>query len=85
MEYRKELMVMNFSFTNKAAILIILGLIIGGCAPQTGQTSRQYDENWRFVPRVHVEDNSFGVTSGVEYHGCSYDNYYEGYFCPVNP
>ena len=66
-----------------AALFIILGLIIGGCAPQTGRTTRQYDENWRFVPRTHVEDNSFGVTSGAEYQGCSYDIYYEGYFCPV--
>lgn len=75
---------MKFSNIKTAAFLTILGLIIAGCAPQTGRTTRQYDENWRFVPRTHVEDNSFGVTSGAEYRGCSYDIFYEGYFCPVN-
>ena len=63
-------------------LTLLLLLVLVGCAPQTGTTTRQYDENWRFVPRVHVEDNSFGVTSG-EYRGCSYDLYYEGYWCPA--
>ncbi|HKJ14039.1 MAG TPA: hypothetical protein VJ988_04180 [Desulfobulbales bacterium] len=77
-------MMMRISGAKTVTFLAILGLIIAGCAPQAGMTARQYDENWRFVPRIHVEDNSFGVTSGVEYRGCSYDTYYEGYFCPVN-
>ena len=68
---------------NIAVSLTILTVILAGCAPQAGKTSKQYDENWRFVPRVHVEDNSFGVTSGSEYRGCSYDISYEGYWCPV--
>ena len=73
-----------FSITVKATTMLTLlfALVFAGCAPQTGSTARQYDENWRFVPRVHVEDNSFGVTSG-EYRGCSYDLYYEGYWCPA--
>ena len=75
---------MKFSGVKTAAFLTMLGLIIAGCAPQKGRTTRQYDENWRFVPRTHAEDNSFGVTSGFEYQGCYYDIYYEGYFCPVN-
>ncbi|MDX1776784.1 MAG: hypothetical protein R3297_09400 [Desulfobulbales bacterium] len=64
------------------ATVSILAVILVGCGAKTGQTSRSYDENWRFVPRIHVEDNSFGVTSGAEYWGCSYDMYYEGYWCP---
>jgi len=67
----------------KTAVLIgVFGLILSGCASQAGKTTRQIDENWRFVPRVHVEDNSFGVTSGAEYRNCSYDLQYEGYWCP---
>jgi hypothetical protein len=80
----REVIMMKFSNIKTAAFLTILGLIIAGCAPQTGRTTRQYDENWRFVPRVHAEENSFGVTSGAEYQGCNYDIFYEGYFCPVN-
>ena len=64
-----------------AALSAVLGLIVAGCAPQTGRTTRSYD-NWRFVPRVHVEDNSFGVTSGFEYRHCFYDQEYAGYWCP---
>lgn len=67
-----------------AAVLALLGLIVAGCTPQTGRTTRTYDDNWRFVPSVHVEDNSFGVTSGAEYRNCSYDQYYDGYWCPKN-
>jgi hypothetical protein len=65
-----------------AAFAAILGLILTGCGSQTGQSAKTFDENWRFVPRVHVDDNSFGVTSGSEYNGCSYDQLYEGYWCP---
>jgi len=69
--------------TAKGALLLaVLGMLVTGCAAQTGKSVKQYDENWRFVPRIHVEDNSFGVTSGTEYRGCSYDLYYEGYWCP---
>ena len=68
----------------KVAVLLVLsGLILTGCASQTGKTTRQYDENWRFVPRVHVEDNSFGVAGGAEYRNCSYDIRNEGYWCPI--
>ena len=65
-----------------AAVLALLGLIVAGCTPQSGRTTKSYDENWRFVPSTHVEDNSFGVTSGAEFWGCSYDQYYDGYWCP---
>lgn len=65
------------------AAVSILVLVLAGCAAQTGQTSRSFDENWRFVPSIHVEENSFGVTSGAEYRNCSYDMYYSGYWCPV--
>ncbi len=86
-EENKEVVIMKksgFSFSKIAALVTMLGLLLSGCASQTGMTSKQYDENWRFVPRVHVEDNSFGVTSGSEYWGCSYDIQYEGYWCPTN-
>ena len=64
--------------------IILLALILAGCASQTDETTnRQFDDNYRFVPRVHVEDNSFGVTGGGDYWGCSYDQLYEGYWCPV--
>ncbi len=65
-----------------AALVSILGLILAGCGTKTGQSTKTFDENWRFVPRVHVEDNSFGVTSSSEYWGCSYDIQYVGYWCP---
>ena len=66
-------------------IIVLLVLILAGCASQTGKTttSKQFDENFRFVPRVHVDENSFGVTSGAEFWGCSYDQLHEGYWCPV--
>ena len=65
------------------AVLTIIGLILTGCASQqTAKTTPQFDETWRFVPRVHVEDNSFGVTGGGDYRNCSYDIDYEGYWCP---
>jgi hypothetical protein len=76
-------MIMRGLSANIAVSLTILTVILAGCASQTGKTSKQYDENWRFVPRVHAEDNSFGVTSGSEYRSCSYDISYEGYWCPV--
>jgi len=63
-------------------LLTLLGVTVAGCASQTERTARSYYENLRFVPKIHVEDNSFGVTSGVEYRGCYYDQYYEGYWCP---
>jgi len=65
-------------------VLALLGLIVAGCATQTGRTTGSYYENMRFVPSIHVEDNSFGVTSGAEYWGCSYDQLYSGYWCPEN-
>lgn len=62
---------------------VILGLLLSGCASQTGTTStKKFDDNFYFVPRVHVEDNSFGVTGGGSYNNCSYDLYSEGYWCP---
>jgi len=70
----------KFSGVKTAAFLAVLGFIIAGCASQGGKTTRQYDENWRFVPRVHVQESSFG---GSDYRGCSYDTMYEGYWCPV--
>lgn len=65
-----------------AALLTILGLILAGCGTKTGQSTKTFDENFRWVPRVHVDDNSFGVTSGAEYWGCSYDTQSFGYWCP---
>jgi hypothetical protein len=61
-------------------IAMLLSLVLVGCAPtQTGQATRDYSDNWRFVPRIHVEDDSFG-TAG-DYYQCSYDIKYEGYWC----
>ena len=70
---------------SKIALLfvVLFALVTAGCAYQKGTTTNQYDENWRFVPRIHVEDDSFGTT-GSEYWGCSYDQLYEGYWCPVD-
>ncbi len=65
-----------------AAFLIILSLIVAGCATQTSKTTGSYYENRRFVPRINVEDVSFGLQS-TEYRGCSYDQQYDGYWCPV--
>lgn len=80
----KEVMIMSGLHAKIAVLLTLLGIIAAGCASsQTGKTAKRYDENFRFVPRVHVEENSFGVTSGSEFRGCSYDIYYEGYWCPV--
>ena len=67
--------------TKMAALSTALfALILAVCAPQTGTTANQYDENWRFVPSIHVEDDSFGIT-GMQYNQYSYDLYYEGYWC----
>lgn len=62
--------------------VVLFALVTAGCAYQKGTTTKQYDENWRFVPRIHVENDSFGTTSS-EYRGCSYDQLYEGYWCPA--
>ena len=80
---KKEVMMLKGLGADIGVLLTVVSLIVAGCASQTGKTSKQYDENWRFVPRVHVDDNSFGVTSGSEYRGCSYDTLYEGYWCPI--
>ena len=65
-----------------AAMLFLSGVFLAGCASSSGKTSgRTFEDNFRFVPRVHVEDNSFGVTGG-DYHHCTYDQLYEGYWCP---
>ncbi len=66
-----------------AVLLVIISLIFAGCAAQTTKTTGSYYENRRFVPRIHVEDNAFGVMS-AEYQGCSYDQRSDGYWCPVN-
>jgi hypothetical protein len=63
------------------ALFSIFGLILVGCASQTGQPAKTFDDNFRFVPRIHVEDNSFGVSGGGDYSHCSYDTLYEGYWC----
>lgn len=68
-------------FTKIAALFSVFGLILVGCASQTGQPAKTFDENFRFVPRIHVEDNSFGVTGGGDYSNCSYDQLYDGYWC----
>ena len=63
---------------------VLLALVLAGCAStQTGKATRDYGENYRFVPRIHVEDDSFGGSSG-EYNQCSYDLFYEGYWCLTN-
>jgi hypothetical protein len=66
-----------------AVLAAMLALFASGCTAQKSSTPSQFNENFRFVPRVHVEDNSFGVTGGGEYRGCSYDTLYEGYWCPI--
>ena len=68
-------------FTKIVALISIFSLILVGCASQTGQSAKTFDENFRFVPRIHVEDNSFGVSGGGDYSHCSYDILYEGYWC----
>ena len=68
--------------TGCAILLTAAGLVAAGCATQTGQPAKSFEDNFYFVPRVHVEDNSFGVTGGGDYWGCSYDQLYEGYWCP---
>lgn len=84
----KEEMPMKKNIINIAKMITlssILGLVIAGCSAKSDLTAKKtFDENWRFVPRVHVEDNSFGVTSNSQYWGCSYDTYHEGYWCPMN-
>jgi hypothetical protein len=75
-----------FVITTRAAtvLFLLLAMVLVGCAPQTGTTTSQYDKNWRFVPRIHVEENSFGVSTGMQYDQCSYDMEYEGYWCRVD-
>ena len=80
---KREVMLLKKLSVKIAVLLTILEFIVAGCASQTVKTSKEYDENWRFVPRVHVQENSFGVMSGSDYWGCSYDTLYEGYWCPV--
>lgn len=66
-----------------AVSFLLIALVLSGCAPQqSGTVKRQYDENWRFVPRIHVEDEAFGATS-MEYNQCSYDQFYAGYWCSI--
>ncbi len=85
---KKEVRNMKRTVTQKVKIsalfVLLVGVFVAGCTPQTGSTTRTYYENLRFVPSIHVEDNSFGVTSGAEYRGCGYDQYYDGYWCPKN-
>lgn len=64
-----------------AALLTVLGALTAGCATQTGTTTQNYGENYRFVPRIHVENVSFGIGS-MQYRGCYYDQAYDGYWCP---
>jgi len=73
----------NGKIAGIAASAAVLAMLASGCAAPKSSTPSRFNENFRFVPRVHVEDNSFGVTSGGEYRGCSYDTLYEGYWCPI--
>ena len=68
--------------TGMAAVVVLFGVIVTGCAGTTGTTEKSFEENFRFVPSVHVEDNTFGVISGTKYTNCSYDDRYNGYWCP---
>ncbi len=65
-----------------AVVIIIAAIFTLGCAATTGKSAKSYEENYRFVPSVHVEDNSFGPGTTQEFWGCSYDQYYAGYWCP---
>jgi hypothetical protein len=65
-----------------ALATVLFALILAGCAPQTGTATKQYDQNWRFVPRIHVDNDSFGTTA-MQYNQCSYDQYYDGYWCRI--
>jgi hypothetical protein len=74
----------NIDFLAIAVTMLLLLQFLGGCAQKnTGQANRGYGDNYRFVPSIHVEDNSFGA-SGSEYFQCSYDQYNAGYWCIVN-
>jgi hypothetical protein len=66
-----------------AGLLVIIGMIVAGCAAQTTTTTKSYNENRRFVPRAQVANDTFGVTSS-QYMGCSYDQLLDGYWCPAN-
>jgi hypothetical protein len=63
-----------------AALFTILGLLIAACGTKTTQSTKSFEENMRFVPSIHIEDNPFGE----RYWGCSYDEFYAGYWCPEN-
>jgi len=75
-------MMKSFAKQLKMAVVIsIAGLFAIGCATTTGKSARFYDD-YRFVPSIHIEDNSFGPSDTLEFWGCSYDQYYAGYWCP---
>ena len=60
----------------------IAGLLAIGCATTSGNSARSYEDDYRFVPSVHIEDNPLGSSNRLEFWGCSYDQYYAGYWCP---
>jgi hypothetical protein len=63
-----------------ADLFTILGLIITGSGTKTTQSKKSFEENLRFMPSIHGEDNPFGE----RYWSCSYDEFYAGYWCPEN-
>jgi hypothetical protein len=63
-----------------AVIFIAATVFASGCAQKTAQTTKQVDQSdWEWVPRVWVEDNSFG---GRQYDRCTFDENTFGYLCP---
>jgi hypothetical protein len=70
------------NITKTAALFILLiSMFLTGCAAtQTGSTG-EYGKDWIYVPSIHIEDNSFGVSASQDYYQCSYDLEYDGYWC----
>jgi hypothetical protein len=64
-----------------ALFFVAASVLAAGCAQKTTRTTKEVDQTqWEWVPRVWVEDNSFGGAS--QYNRCSYDIKTEGYWCP---
>ena len=71
-------------FTCIAMGFILLGMVLSGCAAKSGQETTRVGLDWKCVPSIHVQENSFGVVSGMEYNGCYYEDQYNCYMCPVD-
>ena len=86
MEFNRKEFPGGFAMKNKIlrvffTVLLAGAFLAAGCSQKTTGTAQAVDRtNWEWVPRVWIEDNSFG-SSGM-HHSCSYDIKTEGYWCP---